>query len=85
MASRKKKQEKPPITVHSLALTPQARETLDTLSRDIADYSGRKVSGSAVLRALLMHARKQGYDWAIAELVPLVEAEQAGGIKWGRW
>jgi hypothetical protein len=46
------------------------QETLDRFSKDISDYTGRTVSGSAVLRALVRYAGQQRYDWVLAHLPP---------------
>jgi hypothetical protein len=50
----------PPLAPHSLSLGRQEELTLGRLSQDASDFVGRKVSGSAVVRALLRFADRQG-------------------------
>jgi hypothetical protein len=57
---------------------------LDRLSKDLSDYTGRTVGGSAVIRALLRFAGLQPYHWALSTLAPLVEAEMSAGVLWGK-
>ena len=78
------KKEKEAVAVHSLALTPATHEILEGLSQDATDYTGRKVSGSAIVRALLRYAKRQGYEWSLAQLFPLVEEEMGSGMIWGK-
>jgi hypothetical protein len=73
-----------PLRIHSLVLTSETEEMLRRLRQDTTDYTARKVSGSAVLRALLRFANAQGYDWTLASLCPLIEAEILSGIQWGK-
>jgi hypothetical protein len=68
----------------SLALTEETTDILARLGQDLTDASGRKVSGSAVIRALLRYAGQQSYRWGIAELLPLVERELEEGTRWGK-
>ena len=84
MASAKTKLKNDGVAIHTLTLTPDTKQILEGLSRDATDYGGRKVSGSAIVRALLRYAKQQEYSWVISQLCPLVEAEQAGGIIWGK-
>jgi hypothetical protein len=76
--------EKPALVVHSLTLTHADEEILEHLSKDVSDYTGRTISGSAVLRALLRHADRQGYQWFLAQVSPFIEAEMTSGILWGK-
>jgi len=84
MPREKTKQEKERFAIRSLALAPDTDEVLARLSQDATDYTGRKVSGSAVVRALLRYADAQGYEWGIANLCPLIENEMSGGVLWGK-
>ena len=76
--------EKPAFVVHSLTLTRVDEEILEQLSRDISDYTGRKISGSAILRALLRYTNQQGYQWLLSQVSPFIEAEISSGIVWGK-
>ena len=82
MARTQPKQKKEPAVVTGIALTPTTVDILAGLRGDATDSSGRRASGSAVIRALLRYANQQGYDWVRQELVPLIEAEQRQRI-WG--
>src|SRR5712691_2223973 len=74
--------EEPALVVRSLTLTPAADATLQRLSGDASDYIGRKVSGSAIVRALLRQAEQQG---STAQLFPLLEMELTSGeVVWGK-
>jgi hypothetical protein len=86
MARAKKKQEKekPKIHVQSMTLTPETEKTLQRLSGEASDYIGRKVSGSAMVRALLRFADKQESQWVLAQLCPMVEKELSLGVIWGK-
>jgi hypothetical protein len=81
---RKAKIEKPEILIRSLTLTPATVETLEQVSRDASDYIGRTVSSSAIMRALLQYAGRQGGLWARDQLFPLVEDELSLGVVWGK-
>jgi hypothetical protein len=73
-----------PLQVRTVALSEKALSSLDGLSHTLSDYTGRTVSGSAIVRALLSFASAQPYDWILQTLTPLVEAEQARGVLWGK-
>lgn len=83
-AKTKQKKEKPKIHVQSMALTPETEKTLQRLSGEASDYIGRKVSGSAMVRALLRYAEKQEYQWVLTQLCPMVEEELSLGVVWGK-
>ena len=83
MARAKKKPPKEPLIIHSLTLTPATAATLRRLSVDAADYIGRAVSGSAIVRALLRHIEQQPESWVQARIFPFVEKELENGIIWG--
>jgi hypothetical protein len=76
--------EKPAFVIHSLTLTRADEDILEHLSRDISDYTGRKISDSAVLRALLRYTDQQGYQWFLSQVSPFVEAEISSGVVWGK-
>lgn len=76
--------KKSPLVIHSLALTPADEKILERISNDATDYTGRKISSSAIIRALLRHADQQGYQWTLANLRPLIETELARGVMWGK-
>ena len=75
---------KPEILIRSLTLTTATQETLERLSQNATDYIGRKVSSSAIARALLRHAEQQSASWATSDLFPLIETELASGMVWGK-
>lgn len=74
----------PPLSIHSLSLTPDTAEALATLTQDASDYIGRTISASALIRALITYAHEQRPDWLTSSLWPLIERELAGGIRWGK-
>jgi len=84
MPRTKKKQEKPAVKIHTITLTPDAVEALHSLSSDASDYTGCKISGGAVIRALLRFAQQQGVTWVYTNICPHIEAEMQQGLKWGR-
>jgi hypothetical protein len=85
MARTKKKpvSAKPALHLRSYDLTPDAIAALQAMSSDASDYTGRKISGGAVIRALLRFARQQGAAWVYTNLCPLMEAEMQQGLRWG--
>ena len=84
MARTKKKPAKPVVRIHTVTLTPDAVEALRAISAHASDYIGRRVSGGAIVRALLRLAHKQGPAWVRAQVCPFVEAEMQAGLTWGR-
>jgi hypothetical protein len=76
--------EKAAFVVHSLTLTRADEDILEHLSGDVSDYTGRKISGSAVLRALLRYTNQQGYQWFLSQVSPFIEAEITSGVVWGK-
>jgi hypothetical protein len=77
--SRKKE---PPLVVRSLTLTPAADAALRRLSMNASDYIGRKVSGSAIVRALLQQAEQQD---SATHLFPIIQTELiSDAVVWGR-
>lgn len=86
MATKKttRKKAAAPNLICTHSLTADDLATLQRLAQDAGDVLGWTVSSSAIVRALLRHARQQGDRWARAQLVPLIEAEIASGTVWGR-
>jgi hypothetical protein len=79
---RRPADEAPPLVVRSVALTPAAQATLETLIAQASAAIGRKASASAIVRALLAWAEHEHLG---AELVHLIAAElQAGEVVWGK-
>jgi hypothetical protein len=81
---KKSPPQNPSLLVSTITVTQDDRDTLDRLSKDLSDYAGRTVSGSAVIRALIHHTGLQPYDWVLSQLAPLVEQEMTAGVQWGR-
>jgi hypothetical protein len=81
-APRRPAAEAPPLVVRSVALTPAAQATLESLIAEASVAIGRKASASAVVRALLAWAEHERLG---AELVRLIAAEvQTGEVVWGK-
>ena len=81
-APRRPADEAPPLVVRSVALTPAAQATLESLIAEASAAIGRKASASAVVRALLAWAEHEHLG---AELVRLIAAEvQTGEVVWGK-
>jgi hypothetical protein len=79
---RRPADEAPPLVVRSVALTPAAQATLESLIAQASAAIGRKTSASAVVRALLQWAEHQQVR---DELVRLIAAElQTGEVIWGK-
>lgn len=71
-----------PLEVKSISLTPAALSFLEHLMGEMSKRSGRKVSASSVVRALLRYAEHQVPS---AKLVDLMTAELASGeVVWGK-
>jgi hypothetical protein len=84
MARAKKNPSQPPLAIRSFTFTPDADDALRHLSSDASDYIGRRVSGSAIVRALLQYADRRGEMWGREELCPFVERELSSGLVWGK-
>jgi hypothetical protein len=79
---RRPADEAPPLVVRSVALTPAAQATLESLIAQASAAIGRKASASAVVRALLAWAEHEDLG---AELVQLIATElQTGEVVWGK-
>jgi hypothetical protein len=75
--------EQPQLAVHTVTLTPDVVEVLQRLSSDASDFLGRKVSSSAIVRALVRQIDQQGPP-ACDALFILVEQEMKDGRIWGK-
>ena len=73
-----------PSAVRSFALTEEDLGALQQLCQDASDYTGRTVSSSRLVRAMIRHAASQPPRWAREMLCPLIESEIAAGVQWGR-
>jgi hypothetical protein len=82
-AKKKAQKEKPAVQPHLITLTPDAVEALESLRSDASDYTGRAVSRSALIRAVLRLARQQGTTWLYEKVCPFIEAEMQEGLRWG--
>jgi hypothetical protein len=72
----------PELLPTAVSLTPAAKETLDDLMAYVAARTGRRASASAVVRALLQIAEKQGLG---GQIVATIETEiNTGAVVWGR-
>jgi hypothetical protein len=81
-APRHPADEAPPLVIRSVALTPAAQATLESLIAQASATIGRKASASAVVRALLQWAEHQQVG---DELARLIAAElQTGEVIWGK-
>lgn len=75
--------DQPPLVVRSISLTPAASSALDNLIASGSGQTGRKVSASAVVRALLRMVENQPQ---LSEAVMAqVQAEiNSGEVVWGK-
>jgi hypothetical protein len=72
----------PPLTFTTVSLTPAAKTILDRLTDQSTERTGRKVSASAVIRALLHVAEQRNLANAVATAI---ETElNAGTVVWGK-
>jgi hypothetical protein len=79
---KQKELDQEQLVVKSVALTPDALERLERLMAEAGRGAGRKVSASAIVRALLFFAEK---DMNAAQLVALIQTEnRSGQVVWGR-
>lgn len=84
MPRAKKQPTKQPLHIRSLALTDEDVGTLQYLSQDATDFTGRRISSSAIMRALVHYAGQQSETWAREQLFPFVESELNAGVLWGK-
>jgi hypothetical protein len=84
MARIKQTPPKPALFSHSITLAPDVGEILQGFSQDAKDFTGRAVGRSAILRALVRYASRQGEQWLRSEVFPLIEQEMSAGVMWGK-
>jgi hypothetical protein len=87
MAGKKKQAPPPPAKPDQLkafSLSAKDTDTLIALSEQVTDELGRRISNSAVIRALLTFADTQGALWVRHTLIPLIENELTQGVRWGK-
>jgi hypothetical protein len=84
MARIKRIAPKPAFFPGSITLTPDIDEILQGFSQDASDFTGRAIGRSALLRALVRYADRQGEQWLRAQIFPLIEQELNAGIMWGK-
>ena len=84
MASRKLPTKKEPFRISSFALTSSTETTLTRISHDATDVIGRRVSDSAVVRAMLRYVERQPLSWVREQIYPHIEKEIEAGTLWGR-
>ena len=86
MASKKTTTQKPMSTSMgkiTVVLTKENVDLLKTLAQEASAQGGRTISGSAILRALVRYADKQGPAWQRENILPVLEEEIASGTVWG--
>jgi hypothetical protein len=81
---RAKGPTKPEFHAYAVKLTPQTVDTLRDLAESATAAVGRKISASAVLRALVAFAGRQSGEWVKRELFPHFEEELQAGGAWGK-
>jgi hypothetical protein len=82
MASKKTTTQKPMSTSMgkiTVVLTKENVDLLKTLAQEASAQGGRTISGSAILRALVRYADKQGAAWQREHILPVLEEEIASG------
>ncbi len=82
MASKKPTTQKPTATSMgkiTVVLTKDNVDLLKALAQEASDHGGRTISGSAILRALVRYAAKQGRAWQREHIFPVLEEEIASG------
>lgn len=84
LKTKRKKPATPPTLISTHSLTPDDAAILQRFSQEASDRLGWTVSSSAMVRALLRHAKRQGSGWVAETLFPLIEGEIQSGIVWGK-
>jgi hypothetical protein len=82
MASKKPTNQKPTATSMgkiTVVLTKDNVDLLKALAQEASSQGGRTISGSAILRALVRYAAKQGRAWQREHIFPVLEEEIASG------
>ena len=67
----------------TVVLTKENVDLLKALAQEASSHDGRTISGSAILRALVRYAAKQGLAWQRKNIFPVLEEELASGTVWG--
>jgi hypothetical protein len=67
----------------TVVLTKENVDLLKTLAQEASAQGGRTISGSAILRALVRYADKQGPAWQRKNIFPVLEEAMASGTVWG--
>ena len=67
----------------TVVLTKENVDLLKTLAQEASAQGGRTISGSAILRALVRYAAKQGPAWQREHILPVLEEAMASGTVWG--
>ena len=83
MARAKKRVKKPEIVITTVSLTPDEVQILQRLSEDASDVVGRRISGSAVLRAVVQWLGAHDLKFTREQILPLIEKELLL-LRWGR-
>lgn len=78
-----RKKKKPEIHLTGVALTPVEVKVLQRMSQEATDVVGRKVSASAVLRAIVQWVATQKPRFTREEILPFIEKELSL-LRWGR-
>lgn len=84
MARLRRIAPKPAFFSGSITLTPDVEEILQSFSQDAKDVMGRAVGRSAILRALVRYADRQGEQWIRGQIFPLIDKEIDAGVVWGK-
>jgi len=63
----------------TVVLTKENVDLLKRLAQEASAQGGRTISGSAILRALVWYADKQGPVWQRENILPVLEEEMASG------
>ena len=63
----------------TVVLTKDNVDLLKALAQEASSQVGRTISGSAILRALVRYAAKQGRAWQRETIFPVLEEEIASG------
>ena len=67
----------------TVVLTKENVDLLKALAQEASSHGGRTISGSAILRARVRYAAKQGLAWQRENILPVLEEEIASGTVWG--
>jgi hypothetical protein len=74
--------DQPPLVYSTISLTPATKAVLEQLLVQASGRVGRKVSASAVVRALLRYTEQRGLA---TQVLSLIETEiDTGEVVWGK-